>query len=141
MVASMRVNSTMQWPRSAITSYLRASTAMTPERTPEMKEFLHQQRDIFWHFNKEKLHGLSDDVIVEYVLNYGDYDAVKNLFAIWGTAYTAEVFYRSIALSERRAKNYFPQVRQYFDRYFQRHAPEHSQHRTVGTSADPSEVQ
>ncbi|MCF8257645.1 MAG: hypothetical protein K9J06_08835 [Flavobacteriales bacterium] len=113
---------------------------MTPERTPEMKEFLHQQRDIFWHLNKEKLHGLSDDVIVEYVLNYGDYDAVKDLFAIWGTAHVAEVFYRSTALSARRAKNYFPQVLHYFDRYFKRHAPEHSQHRTVGTAADPSEV-
>lgn len=106
---------------------------MTPARTAEMIAFLQEQRDIFWHHRKDRLHELSDDAIVEQVLNYGDYAAVKNLLAIWGTDHVAEVFQRNTAPGRR--VNYFPEVRQFFNLYFKRHAPGYSEHGAGGPAA------
>lgn len=109
---------------------------MKPQRTADMIAFLQEQRDIFWHHRKDRLHELSDDAIVEQVLNYGDYEAVKKLLAIWGTEHVAEVFNRNTA--QGRRVNYFPEVRHFFDTYFQRHASGYSDHGAAGHAAHPA---
>lgn len=68
----------------------------------------------------ERLENMSLDVVTEYILNYGDYDAVKELLALLGVDKVAEIFYRNTA-SGRRV-NYLDLTKHYFTLYFDRHA-------------------
>jgi len=98
---------------------------MKPLRTAEMTAFLQEQRDIFWHHRKDRLYELSDDAIVEQVLNYGSESAIRKMLDIWGIGVVADVFRRNTAPNRR--VNYFPSTRHYFDLYFKEHAPEYTQ--------------
>ena len=89
-------------------------------REEKLKAFLEENKDLFWHFDKTKLQQLSDDVIVEYILNYGDEISVKNLFEIMGINHVAQVFYKNTALGRR--VNYFPRTKHFFDLYFKKNA-------------------
>ena len=82
-------------------------------------KFLQKYRDLFWHFDKSKLDLLSHDVVVEYILNYGDDDAVKELFALLGTKYVGEIFKKNT--QNRKRKNYLPIVENFFNYYFNKH--------------------
>lgn len=83
--------------------------------------FLEKNKDLFWHFDKTKLEALSIDVIVEYILNYGDENSVKELFEVYGLGETASIFFKNT--NEGRRINYLPEVKNYFTLYFNRHAP------------------
>ena len=84
------------------------------------KQFLSKHQDLFWHFDKLKLENLSLDVIVEYVLNYGDENSVRELIDVFGLERVAEIF--SNNTSAGRRVNYFPEVKNFFTIYFNRHA-------------------
>ncbi len=98
-----------------------------------MKAFLEENKHLFWHFDKTKLDRLSDDVIVEYILNYGSYNAVKTLLKIMGVNPVAEIFFRNAA-PDRRI-NYFPEALHFFNLYFKRHASGDFKQRAVGTAS------
>lgn len=82
--------------------------------------FIERNSDLFWHFDKKKLSDLSDAVVVEYILNFGDESTVKELIDILGVDRTAEIFFKNTKGKTR--KNYFPQVENFFLLYFSRHA-------------------
>ena len=43
-------------------------------------ELLDKYQSIFWYFDKSNLHTISDAGMVEFILNYGSLEAVKELF-------------------------------------------------------------
>lgn len=90
------------------------------EQSEKLHQFLVKNQDIFWHFDKSKLEKLSLDVVVEYILNFGDEKSVKELFEIVGLQCVAEIFKKNS--SNQRRVNYFPEVLNFFRIYFQRHA-------------------
>ncbi len=79
---------------------------------------IEKHKNLFWYFDKSKLDQMSDDTLTEFILNYGNMEAVKDLFAVIGRKAAAEAFSKS-ARQERQ--NYFPEVRVFFDMYFKRH--------------------
>ena len=91
------------------------------ENQEAIKAFLEKNKDLFWHFDKTKLEALSIDVIVEYILNYGDENSVKELFEVYGLGETASIFFKNT--NEGPRINYLPEVKNYFTLYFNRHAP------------------
>lgn len=94
----------------------------------EIKDFIRQNQHLFWWVPKEQQDHISEESLVEHVLNYGDETSVKRLFELLGVESVSEVFYRQI--SGNRC-NYFPQVINFFTLYFQRHAPRNSLNRTT----------
>jgi hypothetical protein len=84
------------------------------------KQFLSKHQDLFWHFDKTKLENLSLDIVVEYVLNYGDENSVRELLDVFGLEKVANIFSKNTA--EGRRVNYFPEVQNFFTIYFNRHA-------------------
>lgn len=108
-------------------------------REEKLKAFLEENKHLFWYTDKTKLSTLSDDVIVEFVLNYGNYKAVKDLLVIMGVNSVAEVFYNNVAPGRR--VNYFQPVIHFFDLYFKRHASGNFKHRTVGSASLGQKVQ
>jgi hypothetical protein len=91
------------------------------ENQEAIKAFLEKHQDLFWHFDKSKLEALSIDVVVEYILNYGDESSIKELFEVYGLEEIASVFFKNT--NEGRRINYLPEVKNYFTLYFNRHAP------------------
>jgi len=65
---------------------------------------------------------ISHGLLVETILNYGDMEAVKQLFNVMGLQNVAKVFWGSINSSERKRGNYHELVLNYFTLYFERHA-------------------
>jgi len=61
--------------------------------------------------------------LVETILNYGDMNAVKELFDIMGIKNVAKIFFNDINISERRKNNYQELTLNYFSLLFNRYAP------------------
>lgn len=55
---------------------------------------------------------LSNESVVEAVLNWGDFDDVKKLLSILGIKKTAQIFYKQV---RRKRVNYDPKIRNYFE--------------------------
>ena len=62
---------------------------------------------------------LSEEAIVENVLNYGDIDDVKEMFSILGIKKSAIIFKKQIS---QKRNNYRPKIKNYFNLYFKKYA-------------------
>ena len=91
-------------------------------RTEELKNFIREHEALFWYSPGDKGETVSDELLVETILNYGNMNNVKQLFRLMGIRKTAQIFFNSINQSERRKNNYYELTRNYFTRYFNRYA-------------------
>ena len=66
--------------------------------------------------------GLSLEAVVEAVLSYGNEKTVAHLIDRVGIDRVASIFYRQTSGARRRV-NYHPRTVNFFNLYFQRHAP------------------
>jgi hypothetical protein len=95
--------------------------------TPELKTFIKENGRLFWWTPEEEKENMSVEVVVEVILNYGNEHSVKKLFQIVGIQHVADIFYHQISGSR---PNYFPQVVNFFDLYFQKYARRNPHHST-----------
>ena len=86
----------------------------------KVKTFIRKHGYLFWYINPKEKENISHGVLIEFVLNFGDEQAVKELFELLGTKYVAKFFYKKT--KGRKRINYFPRVIHFFDLYFKRHA-------------------
>jgi len=91
-------------------------------RTPEVKKFIDDHQYLFWYSPAPKSETVSDELLVEMVLNYGDMNQLRSLFAVMGINGVAKIFFDSISKSERRKGNYFELTLNYFTLFFNRYA-------------------
>ncbi len=82
-----------------------------------LKRFILKNRHLFW-WVKEK-ENISEEALVEAVLNYGTRRSIKELFKLLGDERAAEIFYSQIS---RRRKNYNSRTINFFKLYFEKHA-------------------
>ncbi len=71
-----------------------------------------------WH--TKKLNTLSEAAIVEAVLNFGDWVDVQKMIKILGLRKTAKIFR---AKARQKRSNYRPEIKNYFQLYFNKYAP------------------
>jgi len=62
---------------------------------------------------------LSDESVLEHVLNYGNWEDVQSFIKISGLERTIALFNKT---NDRPRSNYLPEVSHYFTRYFQKYA-------------------
>jgi hypothetical protein len=91
--------------------------------TEKMKYIL-AHRGLFWSVSDAQIERISDTLLVETILNYGNLEDVKALFTLLDTQEVARIFRTTTAARNRH--NYFPEVLNFFNLYFNRHAPIHS---------------
>jgi hypothetical protein len=87
----------------------------------ERKQYIAKHKSLFWYTPEDKKEDISDDLLVETILNYGDMEAVIQLFQIIGMENVAKVFFDSINQSERRKNNYYELTLNYFTLLFNRY--------------------
>ncbi len=92
------------------------------EHTPEIKSFINEHANLFWYIPNNKKEEISNEVLVETILNYGDKEAVIKLFHLLGINNVAELFYNSINRSSRRKGNYQEITINYFTKVFNKYA-------------------
>ena len=61
--------------------------------SPEIKQFIRDQSNLFWYTPEDKKEDISKEFLVETVLNYGDLNAVRNLFNLLGIKEVAKIFF------------------------------------------------
>ena len=91
--------------------------------SPEVKSFIRKHSKLFWYISENQKENISLELLVEHILNYGDMEAVRELFSILGIHVAAGHFFNSINLSERRKGNYHELTLNYFTLLFNRYAP------------------
>ena len=91
-------------------------------RSPEVKKYIDARPNLFWYSPAPKSETVSDELLVEMVLNYGDMDDVRSLFAVMSIRDVAKIFFDSTGRSERRKGNYHELTLNYFTLLFNRYA-------------------
>lgn len=93
-----------------------------PMNSPEIKAFIRENSHLFWYTPEDKKEDISQEFLVETILNYGDINAVKKLFFLLGIKNVSKIFFDSINKSERRKGNFHELTVNYFSLYFKRYA-------------------
>lgn len=83
----------------------------------KVQDLIKRKPYLVWHVKNYR--DLSEDAAVEAVLNYGDFDDVKELITIFGAKKTAAIFRKQI--SGARC-NYDPKIAHYFKLFFAKYA-------------------
>lgn len=87
-------------------------------------EFIKERPYLVWYV--KDLDNLDEDSIVEHTLNYGDWDDVQKMIKILGMEKCAEIFRNKSAGDKFGRQNYRPEIKNYFNLYFNKHTPEHA---------------
>jgi hypothetical protein len=93
--------------------------AQTKMNNSDIKEFIRENRSLFWYIKEGAREEISIDLLIETILNYGNEKSVKRLFDLLGIKKVAETFYRQI--SGKRI-NYSPRTLHFFNLYFKKNA-------------------
>jgi len=91
-------------------------------RTQAVKGYIDRHQELFWYTPSPKSEKVSDDLLVETILNYGTMDDVRELFKVLGIKEVSQLFFSAITQSERRKNNYFEPTANYFTLLFNRYA-------------------
>ena len=81
------------------------------------EDFINKNRHLFWYIKKPDK--LTDEAVVEAILNYGDWDDVQEIIQILGMSKTAAIFRDR---SKNKRSNYRPRIKNYFELFFNKHA-------------------
>ena len=88
--------------------------------TLEIKQFIRKNSSLFWSVPEDKKEEISLDLLVETILNYGDMDTIKELFALIGMEKVADVLDHA---EGRKRLNYFPEIYHYFTLVVNKYVP------------------
>lgn len=83
-----------------------------------LQNFIKKRRYLVWYVKNPE--NLSQEAVVEAVLNYGNWDDVKKLFSILGINKVAKIFRKQT--TRRKRINYRPEIKHYFNLYFKKYA-------------------
>jgi hypothetical protein len=81
------------------------------------KIIIKQKPYLIWYIKNSD--NLSNEAIVEAVLNYGDFDDVKEIIKDNGLKKTANIFNKKI---KQKRNNFEPKIANYFKLYFKKYA-------------------
>jgi len=99
--------------------------------SPEVKAFIRKHSSLFWYISEEKKEDISREVLIEFVLNYGDMAMVKELFELIGLKQLSEIFFNSVNCSERRKSNYNELTINYFTLIFNEYTKKYTTQKSV----------
>lgn len=87
--------------------------------SPEIKQFIREHSALFWYTPEDKKEEISNEFLVETILNYGDINDVRMLMKIIGMERLSEIF---SGLQGRKKLNYYPEIYHFFSLLIQKYA-------------------
>lgn len=85
-----------------------------------IQNFMKKRKYLVWYV--KDVTKLSDESIVEAVLNYGDWDDVQEMIKIMGIKKVARIFRAKSKPGKWGRTNYRPEIKNYFKLYFNKYA-------------------
>ena len=82
-------------------------------------EFITKNEHLFWYIKKEAIPNISNDVLVEFIFNYGTWDDVKELIKIIGYQELKRVYDN---ITGRKIGNYHPEIYNYLGLIIRKYA-------------------
>ncbi|MEK7515476.1 MAG: hypothetical protein AAB555_00880 [Patescibacteria group bacterium] len=82
-------------------------------------DFISNRGHLIWYVKDYR--ALSEESVVEATLNYGNWDDVQKLIGILGIERVAAIFRKQMVTGRQRG-NYYPDVVNYFNLYFNKYA-------------------
>jgi len=73
-------------------------------------QFIEKNAHLFWYIKKDAIPNISNDVLVEFIFNYGTWDDVKELIKIIGFQELKRVYED---VTDRKIGNYPPEILNY----------------------------
>lgn len=86
----------------------------------EIQKFMKKRKYLVWYV--KDVTKLSDESIVEAVLNYGDWDDVQEMIKIMGIKKVAKIFRAKSKPGKWGRTNYRSEIKNYFGLYFNKYA-------------------
>lgn len=83
----------------------------------EIRNFAKKRPHLFWYI--QDFESLSEEAIIEAVLNYGNWMDTQELLKILGMKKVASVFMQK---TTSKRSNYRPEIKNYFTLYFKKYA-------------------
>lgn len=83
----------------------------------KLNKFIEKRPYLIWY--TKNYNNLSQEAIVEAVLNYGNFDDFKKILKILGIKKTARIFKKEV---NKKRSNLRPEVKNYFKLYFKKYA-------------------
>ena len=87
------------------------------EKLLNLRKIVEEQPHIVWYC--KDFQKLSKESLVENILNWGDFKDIQKMIDILGMQETAGIFRNQIA---QKRNNYQPQIKNYFQLYFDKYA-------------------
>jgi len=85
----------------------------------EIKAFIREHSELFWYTPEDKKEEISEEFLVETILNYGDLDSILKLIELMEIKKVSEVFFNT---EGRKKLNYYPEIYHFFSLFFTRYA-------------------
>lgn len=98
----------------------------------KIKKFIKENSSLFWSVKECEKENISDDFLVETILNWGTLKDVRTLFELLGKEKVAEIFYKNIS---GKRTNYRKKTINLFNIYFAKLSFRNSFKRTRSTSS------
>jgi hypothetical protein len=96
-------------------------------KSNHLEDFINKNKHLFWWTPENQKKNISTESLVENVLNHGDEYNISQLFELIGIDKVANIFFKQIRANR---SNYYPQVKNFFNLYFNRHV-QNNTHKTA----------
>lgn len=84
------------------------------------EQFIDENAVLFWYIKKDKLHDISDEVLVEFILSYADLPQINELFKIVGEQKVAKIIEDNLTkVKQHKRQNYRLSILNMFGKYFE----------------------
>ncbi len=71
------------------------------------EEFINKNAHLFWYIKKDAIPKIGNEVLVEFIFNYGTWEDVKELIKIIGFQELKKVY---LSITDRKIGNYIPEI-------------------------------
>ncbi len=79
--------------------------------SPDLKRFIESKSNLFWYIPNDKKEDISNELLLETILNYGTLDDIRELFNIIGIEQASKIFN---GLQGRKKNNIYPEIYNFF---------------------------
>ncbi|MBI2258834.1 MAG: hypothetical protein HYU67_08050 [Flavobacteriia bacterium] len=83
-------------------------------------QFIDENIHLFWYIDKTKLLDISDEVLVEFIMNYGDLEHIKRLIELIGEKKVANIInVNLLKVKNKQRQNYRLSILNLIGKYFE----------------------
>lgn len=86
-------------------------------RDPLLLEFIEENKSLFWYTPESGKKDISDELLLETIINYAELDCVLKLFSIMGDEKVKSILE---SMTGRKRNNIYPELYNFFMEYLKR---------------------